>query len=62
MDRMHTPSNYSLSLFTFMFSSCSLGGVGFTHLGAQGQDIIKAVITVASDNYPGVVSHRAVLI
>lgn len=28
-------------------------GVGFAHLGPQGQDIIKAVITVASDNYPG---------
>eukprot|EP01032_Pedospumella_encystans_P009881 gene9881-11596_t len=29
-----------------------LNGVGFAHLSAQGQEIIKAVIAVASDNYP----------
>mmetsp|Transcript_23884 Transcript_23884/g.35042 ORF Transcript_23884/g.35042 Transcript_23884/m.35042 type:complete len:321 (+) Transcript_23884:108-1070(+) len=29
-----------------------LNGVGFEHLGSQGQEIIKAVIGVASDNYP----------
>lgn len=29
-----------------------LGGVGFEHLGSQGQEIIKAVVTMASDNYP----------
>lgn len=29
-----------------------LGGVGFDHLGSQGQDIIKAIIGVAANNYP----------
>ncbi len=29
-----------------------LNGVGFEHLGAKGQEIIKAVVGVASDNYP----------
>lgn len=29
-----------------------LGGVGFEHMGKQGQEIIKAVVSLASDNYP----------
>jgi hypothetical protein len=29
-----------------------LNGIGFEHLGAKGQEIIKAVVNVASDNYP----------
>mmetsp|Transcript_18256 Transcript_18256/g.19016 ORF Transcript_18256/g.19016 Transcript_18256/m.19016 type:complete len:329 (+) Transcript_18256:61-1047(+) len=29
-----------------------LNGVGFEHLGSKGQEIIKAVVGVASDNYP----------
>ena len=29
-----------------------LNGVGFEHLGSKGQEIIKAVVNVASDNYP----------
>lgn len=28
-------------------------GVGFEHLSARGQEIIRAVIAIASDNYPG---------
>ena len=27
--------------------------MGFSHLSAQGIDIIKTVVTLASDNYPG---------
>jgi hypothetical protein len=29
-----------------------LGGVGFRHLGSTGQDIIKSVVAISSDNYP----------
>lgn len=29
-----------------------LNGVGFEHIGARGQEIIRAVINVSSDNYP----------
>lgn len=29
-----------------------LNGIGFEHLGSKGQEIIKAVVNVASDNYP----------
>ena len=29
-----------------------LGGIGFDHMGSQGQAILKPVIAVASDNYP----------
>jgi hypothetical protein len=29
-----------------------LSGIGFDHLGTKGQEIIKAVVGVASDNYP----------
>jgi hypothetical protein len=29
-----------------------LSGIGFEHLGTKGQEIIKAVVGVASDNYP----------
>eukprot|EP01034_Spumella_vulgaris_P029848 gene29847-36968_t len=29
-----------------------LGGVGFEHLGSKGQEIIKSVVALASDNYP----------
>jgi hypothetical protein len=31
-----------------------LGGVGFEHLGSKGLEIIKSVVALASDNYPGV--------
>lgn len=31
-----------------------LDGLGFDHIGSKGQEIIKAVVNVASDNYPGV--------
>jgi hypothetical protein len=31
----------------------SVDGVGFEHLSAKGQEIIRAVIALASDNYPG---------
>jgi hypothetical protein len=30
-----------------------LDGLGFDHIGSKGQEIIKAVLSVASDNYPG---------
>ena len=30
-----------------------LDGVGFEHVGAKGQEIVRAVIGVASANYPG---------
>jgi len=29
-----------------------LGGVGFDHIGSQGQEIIRAVLGIATDNYP----------
>eukprot|EP01036_Dinobryon_divergens_P052204 gene52204-69842_t len=29
-----------------------LNGIGWEHVGAQGQEIIKAVMSVATDNYP----------
>jgi len=30
----------------------NLAGLGFEHISKQGQDIMKAVVSVASDNYP----------
>lgn len=30
-----------------------LAHVGFEHLGSKGQEIIKTVVSIASDNYPG---------
>ena len=30
-----------------------LEGIGFDHMGSQGKEIIKAVMNLASDNYPG---------
>ena len=30
-----------------------MGGIGFEHLGTQGQSIINSVVSLATDNYPG---------
>lgn len=30
-----------------------IAGIGFDHLGSKGQEIMRAVISLASDNYPG---------
>jgi len=30
----------------------STGAVGFRHLGSDGQEIIKTVVSLSSDNYP----------
>merc|ERR1711871_836468 len=29
-----------------------MGGIGFEHLGSQGQEIISAILKVSTDNYP----------
>jgi hypothetical protein len=48
---------YVLSLLlyccVYVLFVCCADGVGLVHLSAKGLDIIKAVINVASDNYPG---------
>lgn len=30
-----------------------LEGLGFEHVGSRGQEIVKAVVGISSDNYPG---------
>ena len=42
---------YGVLLYTCVIRD--LAGVGFEHVGAKGQEIIQAVIGVASANYPG---------
>lgn len=45
----------ALPPYGVMVNTCvirDLGAVGFEHIGSKGQEIIKAVISVASDNYP----------
>ena len=44
-------SPYGVLLYTCVIRD--LAGVGFEHVGKKGQEIIQAVIGVASANYPG---------
>jgi hypothetical protein len=44
---------YGVLLYTCVIRD--LDGVGFEHVGSKGQEIVRAVIGVASANYPGAV-------
>jgi len=46
---------YGILVYTCVIRD--LSGIGFEHIGSQGQEIIKAVMGVASDNYPGTVAE-----
>jgi hypothetical protein len=44
---------YGVLLYTCVIRD--LDGVGFEHVGSKGQEIVRAVIGVASANYPGAI-------
>jgi hypothetical protein len=45
---------YLCFMMIIMFCHFFSGGVGFEHIGSQGLEIIKTVVALASDNYPGI--------
>lgn len=53
-DILNNPAS-KLPPYGVLVNTCvirDLAGVGWAHLGSQGQDVIKTVVTLASDNYP----------
>lgn len=55
MDVPFSPSQSSVPYGVLLYTCVirDLSGVGFEHVGAKGQEIIQAVLGVASANYPG---------
>lgn len=40
-------------MFVLLICFTTTDGVGFEHIGSKGIEIISAVVSLASDNYPG---------